>query len=224
MAKGGDFTLDSILKHVDHTLLKQTDTWDEIRQICLEGIQYKTASVCIPPNYVKQAAEYVKQQIPICTVIGFPNGYQTTACKVFEATRAIESGAEEIDMVIPLGWVKDKLYEEILQEMIAVKKACGDKILKVIVETCFLTQEEKIKLAHIVNQSGADFIKTSTGFGGAGAQFDDVVLFSSLLNGTSTRIKAAGGIKSLADAQKFLELGAERLGSSSIVGFMQKKV
>ncbi len=205
-----------ILKYVDHTLLGQASTWAEIRQICDDGMEYKTASVCIPPSYVKQAKEYVGDKLAICTVIGFPNGYNTTAVKEFETKEALKEGADEIDMVINIGWLKDKKYDAILNEIRTLKKACGDKILKVIIETCLLTDEEKIKMCEIVTESGADFIKTSTGFSKAGATFEDIALFAKHV-GPKVRMKAAGGISSLDDAKKFLSLGATRLGTSRIV-------
>lgn len=208
--------VNEILKHVDHTLLSQTATWDEIKQICDDAIKYQTASVCIPPSYVKQASEYVKGNVAICTVIGFPNGYMTTKVKEFETKDAILNGATEIDMVINIGWLKDQKYDLIEEEIRTLKSACGDKILKVIIETCFLTEEEKIKMCEIVTNAGADFIKTSTGFGGAGATFDDIKLFSEHI-GPGVKMKAAGGISSLEDAEKFMKLGAERLGTSRIV-------
>ncbi len=212
---------EEILCHVDHTLLKQTATWQQIQKICQEGIAQKTASICIPPCYVKQAAEFVNGQVDICTVIGFPNGYQTTAVKVFETKDAIENGADEIDMVINLGWVKEGLFDEVEKEIKEIKKACGSHILKVIIETCYLTQQEKKKLCHVVSQSGAEFIKTSTGFGSGGATKDDIRLFSENVS-KNVKIKAAGGIKNIAEAQEFLYLGAERLGSSSIVSFFEE--
>ncbi len=212
---------EEILCHVDHTLLKQTATWQQIQKICQEGIAQKTASICIPPCYVKQAAEFVNGQVAICTVIGFPNGYQTTAVKVFETKDAIENGADEIDMVINLGWVKEGLFDEVEKEIKEIKKACGSHILKVIIETCYLTQQEKKKLCHVVSQSGAEFIKTSTGFGSGGATKDDIRLFSENVS-KNVKIKAAGGIKNIAEAQEFLYLGAERLGSSSIVSFFEE--
>ena len=212
---------EEILCHVDHTLLKQTATWQQIQKICQEGIAEKTASICIPPCYVKQAAEFVNGQVAICTVIGFPNGYQTTAVKVFETKDAIENGADEIDMVINLGWVKEGLFDEVEKEIKEIKKACGSHILKVIIETCYLTQQEKKKLCHVVSQSGAEFIKTSTGFGSGGATKDDIRLFSENVS-KNVKIKAAGGIKNIAEAQEFLYLGAERLGSSSIVSFFEE--
>lgn len=210
-----------IICHIDHTLLKQTATWEQIEKLCVEAINHKTASVCIPPCYVKQASEFVKKQIPICTVIGFPNGYHTTDVKVFETENAIANGADEIDMVINLCWVKDGLYDLVEQEIKAVKKACKNHILKVIIETCYLTEQQKKKLCQIVSQAGADFIKTSTGFGSGGATPEDIKLFSENV-ASNVKIKAAGGIKSIADAEQFLKLGAERLGSSSLLGFFEK--
>lgn len=205
-----------ILGHVDHTLLKQTATWEDIKQIIDDGIKYQTASVCIPPSYVGQAAEYAAGRVAICTVIGFPNGYNTTAVKAFETGDAIDAGADEIDMVINLGWVKDRKWDDIEKEIRTLKEICGDHILKVIVETCMLTDEEKIKMCEIVTFAGADFIKTSTGFGGGGATFEDIELFSKNI-GEDVRMKAAGGISGLEDAEKFLALGADRLGTSRIV-------
>ena len=207
---------EEMLKHVDHTLLLQGATWAEIKQICDDAMQYHTASVCIPASYVKQAKEYMGDRMNICTVIGFPNGYSTTATKVFEAKDAIANGAVEIDMVINIGWLKDGRYDDILTEIKALKAACGTLILKVIIETCLLTDEEKIKMCEIVTQSGADYIKTSTGFSTAGATFDDVRLFAEHV-GKNVKIKAAGGIATLDDAEKFLALGADRLGTSRIV-------
>lgn len=207
---------EEMLKHVDHTLLLQGSTWAEIRQICDDAMKYHTASVCIPASYVKQAKEYVGDRMKICTVIGFPNGYSTTAVKVFEAKDAIANGASEIDMVINIGWLKDKRYEDLLNEIRALKAACGNLILKVIIETCLLTDAEKIRMCEIVTESGADYIKTSTGFSTAGATFDDVKLFAEHV-GKNVKIKAAGGISSLEDAEKFMELGADRLGTSRIV-------
>lgn len=207
---------EEILKTVDHTLLAQTATWEEIKQICDDAITYGTASVCIPPSYVKQAHEYLGNQKTICTVIGFPNGYNTTAVKEFETKDAIANGADEIDMVINLGWVKDRRYDLIEQEIKVLKSACGEKVLKVIVETCLLTQEEKIELCKVVTEAGADFIKTSTGFSDAGATFDDVELFAEYV-GKEVKIKAAGGISSFEDGEKFLSLGASRLGTSRLV-------
>lgn len=213
--------IQEILSKVDHTLLSQTATWDEIKAICDDGIKYQTASVCIPSAYVKQAAEYVKGQVPICTVIGFPNGYVPTAIKCEEARLAIADGADEIDMVIWVGALKDKQYEAILEEIKAIKKVCGDKILKVIIETCLLTEEEKIKMCEIVMASGADFIKTSTGFSTAGATPDDIRIFAKHIS-APVQIKAAGGIKSIADAEEFLALGAHRLGTSRIVKIVKE--
>ncbi len=207
---------EEILKTVDHTLLAQTATWEEIKQICDDAITYGTASVCIPPSYVKQAHEYLGNQKTICTVIGFPNGYNTTAVKEFETKDAIANGADEIDMVINLGWVKDRRYDLIEQEIKVLKSACGEKVLKVIVETCLLTQEEKIELCKVVTEAGADFIKTSTGFSDAGATFDDVELFAEYV-GKEVKIKAAGGISTFEDGEKFLSLGASRLGTSRLV-------
>ena len=205
-----------IIKHVDHTLLAQTATWEEIRQICDDAISYGTASVCIPPSYVKQVKEYVQDRIAVCTVIGFPNGYMTTKTKAFETKDALENGADEIDMVINLGWVKDKKYDCIEDEIRILKKECGEKILKVIIETCLLTEEEKIRMCEIVTRAGVDYIKTSTGFSKAGATFEDIELFSKHI-GTNVKMKAAGGISSFEDAEKFLELGADRLGTSRII-------
>ena len=210
-----------ILSKVDHTLLAQTATWDEIRAICDDGMKYCTASVCIPASYVRQAAEYVAGKLPICTVIGFPNGYDTTAAKCFEASDAVENGAQEIDMVINIGWVKDQKWDALLSEIKAVKEACHGKLLKVIIETCLLTDEEKIKMCEIVSASGADYIKTSTGFSKAGATFHDVELFAAnVTNGV--KIKAAGGISSIDDAEKFIALGASRLGTSRIVKIVKQ--
>ncbi len=205
-----------ILKYVDHTLLTQTATWDEIKNICDDAIAFGTASVCIPPSYVKQVREYVGNKMDICTVIGFPNGYNTTTVKNFETKEAINDGADEIDMVINIGWLKDRKYDLIENEIRTLKATCGGRILKVIIETCLLTDEEKIKMCEIVTRAGADFIKTSTGFSKAGATFEDIELFSKHI-GEDVRIKAAGGISSLDDARKFLELGATRLGTSRIV-------
>ena len=209
-------TQEEMLTHVDHTLLTQTATWNEIKQILDDAIKYKVASACIPASYVKEASEYVKGKLAICTVIGFPNGYATTASKVFMAKDAINNGAKEVDMVINIGWLKDKKYDELEKEIKAIKEAVGSLVLKVIIETCLLTDEEKIKMCEIVSKAGADYIKTSTGFSTAGATFDDVKLFSEHI-GKNVKIKAAGGIASLDDAYKFLELGADRLGTSRIV-------
>lgn len=205
-----------ILSKVDHTLLSQSATWDEIRAVCDDGLKYGTASVCIPPSYVKDAADYLGGRLPVCTVIGFPNGYNTTACKCFEASDAVENGADEIDMVINIGWVKDGLYDNVLEEINAVKAACHGRLLKVIIETCLLTEEEKIRMCEIVSASDADFIKTSTGFSKGGATFDDIKLFAANVT-DGTRIKASGGISGLEDAEKFLTLGADRLGTSRVV-------
>lgn len=210
-----------IICHIDHTLLNQTATWEQIQNICIQAINHKTASVCIPPCYVKKASEFVKNQIAICTVVGFPNGYHTTEVKVFETENAIANGADEIDMVINLCWVKDGLYDLVEQEINAVKNACKNHILKVIVETCYLTEEQKKTLCQIVGRAGADFIKTSTGFGSGGATIEDIQLFSENI-ASNVKIKAAGGIKSIADAEQFLKLGVERLGSSSLLGFFEK--
>ena len=211
-----------ILKHVDHTLLLQGATWEEIKQICDDAMKYETASVCIAPSYVKQAAEYMGDKMAVCTVIGFPNGYMTTKAKEFETKDALENGASEIDMVINIGWLKDKKYDLIETEIRALKAVCKDKILKVIIETCFLTDEEKIKMCEIVTNAGADYIKTSTGFGGAGATFDDIKLFSQHI-GPNVKMKAAGGISSMEDAEKFLELGADRLGTSRIIKIVKNE-
>lgn len=205
-----------ILKHVDHTLLLQGSTWEEIKQICDDAMKYETASVCIPPCYVKQAVEYMGDRMAVCTVIGFPNGNVTTETKAFETKDALENGASEIDMVINIGWLKDKKYDLVENEIRKLKEICGDKILKVIIETCFLTDEEKIKMCEIVTNAGADYIKTSTGFGGAGATFDDIKLFAEHI-GPNVKMKAAGGISSISDAETFLNLGADRLGTSRIV-------
>ena len=213
--------LKDILSKCDHTLLAQTATWDEIKAICDDGMKYGCASVCIPASYVKQAAEYVAGKLPICTVIGFPNGYDTTAAKCFMATDAVNNGAEEVDMVINLGWVKDRKWEDLLSEIKAIKEACHGKLLKVIIECCFLTDEEKIKMCEIVSDSGADYIKTSTGFSTAGATFHDVELFAKHVK-PGVKIKAAGGISSLEDAEKFIELGASRLGTSRVVKIVKK--
>ena len=208
--------LNTILSAVDHTLLAQDAAWDQIRALCDDGVRYGCASVCIPASYVARARDYLGDRLPVCTVIGFPNGYSTTAVKCFEAEDAVTNGADEIDMVINLGWVKDRRWEDLLREIRAVKTSCGEKILKVIIETCLLTDEEKIKLCEIVSDSGADFIKTSTGFAGGGATREDVALFAAHV-APHVRIKAAGGISSLQDAEEFLRLGASRLGTSRIV-------
>ena len=208
--------LKDILATCDHTLLAQTATWEEIRAICDDGMKYNCASVCIPAAYVKQAAEYVEGKLPICTVIGFPNGYDTTAAKCFMASDAVENGADEVDMVINIGWVKDGLYDLVLEEIRAIKEACGGKLLKVIIETCLLTDEEKTEMCRVVSQSGAEYIKTSTGFAGGGATRADVALFKANV-APHVKIKAAGGISSLDDARDFMALGADRLGTSRIV-------
>ena len=210
-----------ILKTVDHTLLTQTATWEEIRGILDDGIKYQTASACIPAAYVKQAPEYVEGRLPICTVIGFPNGYSTTAVKAFETKDAIENGAEEIDMVINIGWVKDGKYQEIEDEIRQIHEACGGKLLKVIIETCLLTEEEKIRMCETVTRAGADFIKTSTGFSTAGATFADVELMRRHV-GKEVKVKAAGGIASLEDAERFIALGADRLGTSRIIKIIKQ--
>ena len=205
-----------IFKYVDHTLLNQTSTWEELKVICDDAIAYGTASVCIPPDRVGQVKDYVGDKMAVCTVIGFPNGYIATPVKVFETAQALKDGADEIDMVINLGMVKDGRFDEVLDEIRQLKRVCGSRILKVIVETCFLTEEEKVKMCEIVTASGADYIKTSTGFGGGGATFEDVALFAKHI-GPDVKIKAAGGISSFADAEKFIELGASRLGTSRLV-------
>ena len=211
-----------MVKHVDHTLLLQPSTWAEIKQICDDAVKYGTASVCIPPSYVKQAADYLQGKVAVCTVIGFPNGYMTTAVKEFETKDAIANGAAEIDMVINIGWLKDKKYDLLQEEIRTLKAACGEKILKVIIETCLLTDEEKIKMCEIVTEAGADYIKTSTGFSTGGATFDDVKLFAEHV-GENVKIKAAGGISSLEDAEKFLALGADRLGTSRIIKLLKSE-
>ena len=205
-----------ILQKVDHTLLAQTATWEAIKEICDDAIKYKTASVCIPPSYVRQAKEYVQDEMAVCTVIGFPNGYNTTAVKKAETEDALKNGADEIDMVINIGWVKDKKFAQIEEEIRTLKKACRTKILKVIIETCLLTEEEKIRLCEIVTASGADYIKTSTGFSTAGATPEDIALFAKHV-GKDIKIKAAGGISSFEDAEEFVRLGADRLGTSRLV-------
>lgn len=209
-----------LLKTVDHTLLKPEATWAQIKTLCNEGVQYGVASVCIPPAHVASAATYLNGNLPVCTVIGFPNGYSTTYMKCLEAQDALQNGAAEIDMVINLGWMKGQRWDWISEEIKAVKGICGPHILKVIIETCLLTEEEKIKLCEIVSTSGADFIKTSTGFGGGGATFSDVALLKAhVFNGV--KVKASGGITGLEDAEKFLELGADRLGTSRVIRAVQ---
>ena len=210
-----------ILRAVDHTLLKPQASWKEIRQIIEDGMKYQTASVCIPASYVARAADYAKGRVAICTVIGFPCGYSTTAAKCFEAADAVKNGADEVDMVINIGWVKDQKWEDLLQEIKQVKAACGDKILKVIIETCLLTEEEKIEMCRIVGAAGADFIKTSTGFSTGGATKEDIALFAKNVD-PAVKIKAAGGIRSLQDAEDFLALGASRLGTSAIVRIIKE--
>ncbi len=214
--------IQEILSACDHTLLGQTATWEEIREICNDGMKYGTASVCIPPAYVKRAKDYVGNRLAICTVIGFPNGYQTTATKVFETKDAIENGADEIDMVINIGEVKARNYTYVLNEITAIKEACGDKILKVIIETCLLSENEKMDMCRIVSLSGADFIKTSTGFSKAGATREDVKLMRERVD-PKVKVKAAGGIASLEDARDFMELGAERLGTSRVVKIVKNE-
>ena len=211
-----------ILSKCDHTLLAQTATWDEIKAICDDGIKYQTASVCIPPCYVKRASEYANGRVKICTVIGFPNGYNTTAVKEFETKDAIANGADEIDMVINIGQLKAGNYDYVENEIRTLKNACGEKILKVIIETCLLTDEEKVKMCELVTKAGADFIKTSTGFSKAGATFADIELFAKHV-GKNVRMKAAGGISSIEDAEKFVELGASSLGTSRIVKIVKKQ-
>lgn len=213
----------NILSKADHTQLKQTSTWEEIKALIDEAIEFEVASVCIPASYVKKAKEYAGNKLVICTVIGFPNGYSTTAAKVFETKDAIENGATEIDMVININELKNKNYDYILEEIKQIKEACGDLILKVIIETALLTEEEKIKMCEIVSESGADYIKTSTGFSTAGATFEDVKLFKNHV-ASDVKIKAAGGISSLDDAKKFIEFGAERLGTSRLIKLAKNEV
>jgi deoxyribose-phosphate aldolase len=215
--------INKILAACDHTLLLQDATWDEIKVICDDAKKYGTASVCIPPCYVRAAKEYLKDDVAICTVIGFPNGNMTTETKVFETKDALENGADEIDMVINIGMLKAGEYDYVLNEIKQIKEACGSHILKVIIETCLLTDEEKVRMCELVTASGADYIKTSTGFSTAGATFDDVRLFSEHI-GDNVKIKAAGGISSLEDAEKFMELGADRLGTSRIVKLVKGKI
>ena len=213
---------EKIISTIDHTLLKQVATWEQIRDLCIEGMESGTASVCIPPSFVKQAAEFVNGRLPICTVIGFPNGYQTTAIKAMEAAQAVKNGADEIDMVINIGWAKEGRYDDVLKEIDAVKDACNGKLLKVIIETCLLTEEEKIALCDVVSRSRAEFIKTSTGFAGGGATLEDIQLFKKYVTG-DTKIKAAGGIRSVADAEAFLAAGADRLGTSSLLAMLKQE-
>ena len=214
--------ISKILGYCDHTLLAQTATWEQIKAVCDDGMKYRTASVCIPASYVKQAKEYVGDRLAICTVVGFPNGYSTTAAKCFETGEAIVNGADEIDTVINLGWLKDKKYDEILAELKALKAVCGNRILKVIIETCLLTDEEKIKMCEIVTASGADFIKTSTGFSTGGATREDIALFAKHV-GKNVKIKAAGGIKTIDDAEAMIALGATRLGTNRIVKIVKEQ-
>ncbi len=213
-------TKKDILKIVDHTLLAQTSTWEQIKETLDDGMKYETASACIPPSFVKRAKEYVKGSLSICTVIGFPNGYNTTDVKVFETKEAVKNGADEIDMVINIGDLKDKKYDSILNEIKNIHKACNGKLLKVIIETCLLTDEEKIKMSEIVTESGAEYIKTSTGFSTSGATLEDVSLLKKHI-GKNVKIKAAGGISSFEDAEKFIEAGADRLGTSRLVKIMK---
>ncbi len=211
-----------LCSHVDHTLLLQGSTWDEIKTICDDAITYGTASVCIPPCYVKQASDYMGGKVAVCTVIGFPNGNTTTAVKEFETKDAIANGAAEIDMVINIGWLKDKKYDLVEEEIRTLKAACGGHILKVIIETCLLTEEEKVKMCEIVTKAGADYIKTSTGFSTGGATFEDIELFAKHI-GPNVKMKAAGGISSLDDAERFLSLGADRLGTSRIIKLLKNE-
>ena len=211
-----------ILSKVDHTLLKQTATWEQIKVICEEGMEHQTASVCIPPCFVKRAKEYVQGGVAICTVIGFPNGNMTTAAKVFETQDAVNNGADEIDMVINIGDVKAGDYEKVLEEIQAIKAACDGRLLKVIIETCLLTDEEKIKMCEVVTASGAEYIKTSTGFSTSGATFGDVKLMREYV-GAHVKVKAAGGISSVADAEEFIALGADRLGTSRLIPLLQER-
>ena len=209
-----------ILKRLDHTLLKQDATWEQIKKICDEGVEYGVASVCIPPSFVKRAAEYLDGRLAVCTVIGFPNGYMTTASKVFETEDAVKNGADEIDMVINIGMVKEGNYGGVLDEIRAVRRACEGKILKVIIETCILTEEEKTKMCQVVTESGADYIKTSTGFASGGATFEDVKLMRAHV-GPQVKVKAAGGISSVEDAETFIQLGAVRLGTSRLIKLLE---
>ena len=211
-----------ILSTVDHTLLSQTATWEDIKRICDEGMKYEVASICIPPSYIREAKNYVGDKLALCTVIGFPNGYMTKATKIYETMDAIANGADEIDKVINLGHVKDKKYDLIEEEIREIKKACGSKILKVIIETCFLTEEEKISMCKVVTNAGADFIKTSTGFGTGGATREDIELFVKHV-GPNVKIKAAGGVRDLATAEDFINLGVSRLGTSSIIKIINKE-
>ena len=212
---------EELLKRLDHTLLKQTATWEQVRRLCDEGMKYHTASVCIPPCYVKKAKEYVEDKLAVCTVIGFPNGNMTTAAKVFETEDAVKNGADEIDMVINIGALKDGEEQAVLEEIKAVKKVCQGKILKVIIETCLLTEEEKKTMCRIVTESGADYIKTSTGFSTGGATFEDVKLMKELV-GSHVKVKVAGGIQTVEDAETFLALGADRLGTSRLIQLLEE--
>lgn len=213
--------LEEIVSRVDHTLLQQEAAWEDIKQLCDDGLRFHVASVCIPPSCVKQAADYLKGRLPVCTVIGFPNGYQTPAVKRFEAKDALVNGAAEIDMVVNIGWIKEGRFDLVEEEIRSIKEICGQHILKVIIETCLLTKQEKIRMCEVVTKAGADYIKTSTGFGTAGATFEDVELFAAHV-GKNVKIKAAGGIASMEDAQRFLELGADRLGTSRIVKLLKE--
>lgn len=213
--------INKILNTVDHTLLKQESTWEQIRTICDDGMKYGTASVCIPPSFVKEAKAYVGDKLSICTVIGFPNGYNTTAVKCFETEDAVKNGADEIDMVINIGWVKEKKWDELLAEIKAIKESCQGKLLKVIIETCLLTEEEKVKMCKIVSESGAEYIKTSTGFSTGGATREDIALFAANIS-PNLKMKAAGGISSIQDAEDFIALGADRLGTSRIVKIVKE--
>lgn len=212
-----------ILKHVDHTLLQQTATWEQIKEICDDAIKYQTASVCIPPSFVKKVKEYVGNKMAVCTVIGFPNGYMTKETKKFETQDALKNGADEIDMVINIGMLKEKRYEDMKDEIRELKEICEKHILKVIIETCLLEDEEKIKMCEIVTEAGADYIKTSTGFSTAGATFEDIALFKKHV-GMDVKIKAAGGIASFDDAEKFLSLGADRLGTSRLIKILKEQL
>ena len=220
--KGGNMDRKKILAAVDHTLLHPESTWAEIKELCDDAVKYRTASVCIPPSFVKRAKEYLGDRMAVCTVIGFPNGYNTTAVKVFETKTAVAEGADEIDMVINIGDLKDGREDAVLEEIRAVKEACGGKILKVIIETCLLTEAEKITMCRLVTEAGADFIKTSTGFSTAGAAFEDITLFAAHV-GEHVKMKAAGGISSLEDAERFMELGADRLGTSRVVKIIKSE-
>ncbi|MBP8654569.1 MAG: deoxyribose-phosphate aldolase [Proteocatella sp.] len=214
--------INEILSKVDHTLLAQTSTWEQIKQTCDDAVKYKAASACIPPSFVKRAKEHVGENLAICTVIGFPNGYMTTPVKVFETKVALEDGADEIDMVINIGDLKDGNHEAVLSEISQIKQACGEKILKVIIETCLLTEEEMIVMCDLVTRAKADYIKTSTGFSTSGAKREDIILFRKHL-GENVKIKAAGGISSLEDAEEFIALGADRLGTSRIIKIVKNE-